>query len=59
MKTFSVVLIGIISYSISNYRPLDKSVKTYFSYFSTKTYVVGIQKNCLNETVLLSIQNKW
>ena len=25
-----------------------------FSYFSTKTYVVGTQKNCLNETVLLS-----
>ena len=26
----------------------------YFSYFSTKTYVVGTQKNRLNETVLLS-----
>ena len=26
----------------------------YFSYFSTKTYVVGTQKNHLNETVLLS-----
>ena len=25
--------------------------------FSTKTYVVGTQKNCLNETVLLSTQN--
>ena len=25
--------------------------------FSTKTYVVGAQKNCLNETVLLSTQN--
>ena len=25
-----------------------------FSYFSTKTYVVGIQKNSLNETVLLA-----
>ena len=29
-----------------------------FSYFSTKTYVVGTQKNRLIETVLLSIQNK-
>ena len=29
----------------------------YFSYFSTKTYVVGTQKNRLNETVLLNIQN--
>ena len=24
----------------------------FFSYFSTKTYVVGTQKNCLNERVL-------
>ena len=31
--------------------------KIYFSYFSTKTYVVGTQKNRLNETVLESIQN--
>ena len=27
------------------------------SYFSTKTYVVGTQKNRLTETVLLSTQN--
>ena len=27
-----------------------------FSYFSTKTYVVGTQKNRLDETVLLSTQ---
>ena len=27
------------------------------SYFSTKTYVVGAQKNRLNETVLLSTQD--
>ena len=27
------------------------------NYFSAKTYVVGSQKNCLNETVLLSTQN--
>ena len=25
-----------------------------FSYFSTKTYVVGTQKNCLNERIILS-----
>ena len=31
--------------------------KIHFSYFSTKTYVVGTQKNRLNETVVLSIQN--
>ena len=31
--------------------------ENYFSYFSTKTYVVGTQKNRLNNTVLLSTQN--
>ena len=29
----------------------------WFSYFPIKTYVVGAQKNRLNETVLLSPQN--
>ena len=39
-------------------RPLVKSAyKILFSYFSTKTYVVGTQKNHLNEMVLLSTQN--
>ena len=32
-------------------------MKNYFCYFSNKTYVVGTQKNCLSETVLLSTQN--
>ena len=32
--------------------------KNSFSYFSTKTNVVGTQKNRLNEMVLLSTQNK-
>ena len=32
-------------------------MENYFSYLSTKTYVVGAQKNLLNETVLLSTQN--
>ena len=31
--------------------------ENYFSYFSTKTYVVYTQRNCLIETVLLSTQN--
>ena len=31
--------------------------KNQFSYFSTKTYVVGAKKNCLNEMVLLNTQN--
>ena len=28
-----------------------------FHLFTSKTYVMGTQKNCLNETVLLSTQN--
>ena len=35
----------------------ERIPKKLFSYFSTKTYVVGTQKNRLNETVLLSTQN--
>ena len=31
--------------------------ENYFLYFSSKTYVVGTQKNRRNETVLLSTQN--
>ena len=31
-------------------------IKNYFSYFSTNTYVVGSQKNHLDEMVLLSTQ---
>ena len=33
--------------------------ENYFSYFSSKTYVVGTQKNRLNETVLLSTQSTY
>ena len=42
-----------------HHRPFVKSVylKYIFSYFSIKTYVVGTQKNCLNEMVLMSAQN--
>ena len=42
-----------------SYKPLVECVpkKNFFSYLSAKTYVVGTQKNHLNETVLLSIQN--
>ena len=29
----------------------------FFSYFTTKAYVVGTQKNSLNETILLSTKN--
>ena len=36
---------------------LECVTEKYFSYFSTKTYVVFTQKNRLNETVLLSTKN--
>ena len=51
-----MIYIGMTRYC---YRPTDKKCLTenYFSYFPIKTYVVGIQKNRLNETVLLSTQN--
>ena len=40
------------------FRAPDKSVlENYFLYFSSKTYVVGSQKNRLNEMVLLGTQN--
>ena len=40
-------------------RTLDKSAyQFFFIYFSFKTYVVGTLLNRLNETVLLSTQNK-
>ena len=44
---------------LRHFRPQDKSAywKIIFFYFSSKTYVVGTQKNCLNKTVLLSTQN--
>ena len=33
-------------------------IENKFSYYSTKTYVVGTQKNLLDEAVLLFTQNK-
>ena len=38
-------------------RPPGKCVTEFCFYFLTKTYVVGTQKNRLDETVLLSTQN--
>ena len=40
------------------FMPPDKrEFQNYFSYYSSKIYVVGTQKNRLDETVLLSTQN--
>ena len=51
--------LSILIYGLMSLRTLVKSTyqKIIFSYFSTKTYVVGTQKNRLNESVLLSTQN--
>ena len=46
----------LLKNKLSVARPPDKSVELK-SYFSTKTYVVGTQKNRLNEGALLSTQN--
>ena len=45
--------------AIQHYQGLQIRVciEKYFLYFSSKTYVVGTQKNRLNETVLLITQN--
>ena len=39
------------------FRDIGCIMQKYYSYFSTKSYVAGTQKNCFNETVLLSTQN--
>ena len=43
--------------NLSNNDTIIRMHKNEFSYFSTETYVVGTQKNRLNETVLLITQN--
>ena len=39
--------------------PNECVLEIYFLYFSSKTYVVGTQKNRLQETVHLSTQNTY
>ena len=48
-----------LSRALAVCRPPDKNVLLNFFYFSTKTYVVGTQKNRLIETVLLSTQKTY
>ena len=53
-----IEIIGVCRLSISKSGLQIKCVlENHISYFSTKTYVVGTQKNRLNETVLLGTQN--
>ena len=49
---------GSFESRVDEQAPRIRVTENYFSYFSTKTYVVGTQKNHLDdETVLLSTQN--
>ena len=53
-----VALLKLSSWCHVAVRPLDNSVYwKLFLYFSSKTYVVGTQKNRHDETVILSTQN--
>ena len=45
-------------FKTSNQTPrLECVIKNYFSYLSTGTFIVCTQKNCLDQMVLLCIQN--
>ena len=51
------VLPSFIQYIVFSGLQIRSVTENYYSYFSTKTYVVGTQKSPLDETVLLSTQN--
>ena len=55
--TGGLKLVSYSAYILSAYHLCSKQasryewvLENYFLYFSSKTYVVGTQKNCLNET---------
>ena len=52
------ILEMLLAYTYMIGHLVKSAFQNFFSYFSTKTYVVGTQKISLNETVLLSTQNK-
>ena len=54
MKIFSMTKVKLPITALNSEHIIEK----YFFYFSNETYVVGAQKNWLNETVLLRTQNK-
>ena len=58
-SNFCFVFLDLCFYTCEISRSLVNSAypKNIFSYFSTEIFLVGAQKNCLNETVLLSTQN--
>ena len=53
---FTLTYFNIIK-EINQVSAVGPLVKNYYSYISTKTYVVGFQKSRLHKTVLLSTQN--
>ena len=46
----AAILIGLLRGNVFQVLSQEYIPKNLFSYLSTKTYVVGTQKNCLNET---------
>ena len=55
--THSTNSITLTQQPLQDFKVTSALQKFDFLKFSTKTYVVGTQKNRLNETVLLSTQN--
>ena len=51
-----LILTNVYSFVVITGLKLRVHTSIFFSYFSTETYVVCTQKNCLDETVLLSTQ---
>ena len=58
-STFGLIGVGTIHVCVDQAICYKWLTEKYVSYFTIKTYVVGSQKNRLNETVLLSTHNIW
>ena len=56
-RVISFEYVGVLDSYIIPGLQIRVRIRNYFLYFSSKTYVVGTQKNRLNETGLLSTQN--
>ena len=54
IKATTFFICGIKTIKVFQSSRQECVINNWFSYFSTKTYVVGTQKNRLDETVLLS-----
>ena len=61
VETYAPVIVTVHQDSYIRFWTMEVCIvlENYIAYFSTKTYVVGTQKNRLNETVLLSTHIKF